>query len=158
MRSDLASFITPTALLAHWQAHRRLTRRVIAAFPEEELFKFSVGAMRPFGRLAMEIIKMSAAVSHGLATGRWVQSNRQTPATQGELLGVWDEVTAELDSWWPQIPAHRFLETVSAFGQYTGAAHDLVLYAIDNEVHHRGQGYVYLRALGVSPPEFQDRS
>ena len=26
------------------------------------------------------------------------------------------------------------------------------LYVIDNEIHHRGQGYVYLRALGIEPP------
>ena len=29
------SFITPEGLLEHWQGHRRLTRRVIAAFPED---------------------------------------------------------------------------------------------------------------------------
>ena len=30
--------------------------------------------------------------------------------------------------------------------------------AVDNEIHHRGQGYVYLRALGIAPPAFYDRS
>jgi hypothetical protein len=30
-------------------------------------------------------------------------------------------------------------------------------YWIDNEIHHRGQGYVYLRALGVEPPPFYER-
>jgi uncharacterized damage-inducible protein DinB len=33
-----------------------------------------------------------------------------------------------------------------------------MLYWIDNEIHHRGQGYVYLRALGIEPPAFYDRS
>jgi hypothetical protein len=33
----------------------------------------------------------------------------------------------------------------------------LLLYVIDNEVHHRAQGFVYLRALGVEPPPFYDR-
>jgi uncharacterized damage-inducible protein DinB len=28
---------------------------------------------------------------------------------------------------------------------------------IDNEIHHRGQGYVYLRALGIEPPPFCER-
>jgi uncharacterized damage-inducible protein DinB len=46
---------------------------------------------------------------------------------------------------------------VTAFGQYTGALHDLILYVIDNEIHHRGQGYVYLRALGIEPPPFYER-
>jgi uncharacterized damage-inducible protein DinB len=35
--------------------------------------------------------------------------------------------------------------------------HGLLLYIVDNEVHHRGQGYVYLRALGVEPPAFFQR-
>jgi uncharacterized damage-inducible protein DinB len=34
----------------------------------------------------------------------------------------------------------------------------MIRYAIDNEVHHRGQGYVYLRSLGIEPPAFYDRS
>ena len=59
---------------------------------------------------------------------------------------------------WPQIPTTRFQETLTAFGQYTGVLHDLILYVIDNEIHHRGQGYVYLRALGIEPPPFYDRS
>lgn len=27
-----------------------------------------------------------------------------------------------------------------------------LLYMLDNEIHHRGQGYVYLRLLGLEPP------
>jgi uncharacterized damage-inducible protein DinB len=34
--------------------------------------------------------------------------------------------------------------------------HDLILCVIDKEIHHRGQGYVYLRALGIEPPPFYD--
>ena len=49
------------------------------------------------------------------------------------------------------------METLNAFGQYTGVLHDLILYVIDNEIHHRGQGYVYLRALGIEPPPFYER-
>ena len=39
---------TPEALLEHWQGHRRVTRRMIEAFPEDKLFTYSIGAMRPF--------------------------------------------------------------------------------------------------------------
>jgi uncharacterized damage-inducible protein DinB len=31
------------------------------------------------------------------------------------------------------------------------------MYFLDNEIHHRGQGYVYLRELGVEPPAFYQR-
>jgi uncharacterized damage-inducible protein DinB len=29
---------------------------------------------------------------------------------------------------------------------------------IDNEIHHRGQAYVYLRALGLDVPPFWERA
>jgi uncharacterized damage-inducible protein DinB len=70
---------------------------------------------------------------------------------------LWDESTKEIDSLWPRIPPERFSETVMAFGQYEGRVHDLLLYVIDNEIHHRGQGYVYLRVLGIAPPPFYER-
>ena len=59
MSTETPSFITPDALLAHWQGHRRLTRRVIDAFPDDQLFTFSVGGMRPFGALALEMLTMA---------------------------------------------------------------------------------------------------
>jgi uncharacterized damage-inducible protein DinB len=39
----------------------------------------------------------------------------------------------------------------------TSRIYDLLLYAIDNEIQHRGQGFVYLRALGIEPPPLYDR-
>ena len=41
---------------------------------------------------------------------------------------------------------------------YTGVLHDSSCTSIDNEIHHRGQGYVYLRALGKEPPPFYERN
>lgn len=49
----VAVVITPEELLKHWQGHRNLTRRVIDAFPEEALFKHSIGGMRPFAEMVM---------------------------------------------------------------------------------------------------------
>ncbi|MFS8616658.1 MAG: DinB family protein [Solitalea sp.] len=31
------------------------------------------------------------------------------------------------------------------------------MYLIDNEIHHRGQGFAYLRSLGIAPPFFWER-
>ena len=150
--------IPPDALLAHWQGHRRLTRRVIEAFPEDQLFAFSVGGMRPFGVLAMEMVTMGAPMLRGLVTGEWATSASRESRPKSEVLRLWDEATVELDALWRQLPAERLHETTTAFGQWTAPAYDLVLYVIDNEIHHRGQGYAYLRALGIEPPPFYDRS
>jgi len=158
MSADSAAFIGPDALLAHWQGHRRLTRRVIDAFPDDKLFTFSVGGMRPFGALALEMITMAVPMVQGAISGDWKTSSGREPRPKQEVLRLWDESTAQLNALWPQIPAPRFGESLTAFGQYPGILHDLILYVIDNEIHHRGQGYVYLRALGIEPPAFFDRS
>jgi uncharacterized damage-inducible protein DinB len=150
-------FITPEALLAHWQGHRRLTRRVIDAFPDDKLFAYSVGGMRPFGDLALEIVTMTVPMVRGAVSGDWTASSGREARPKQDVLRLWDEATGQLDTLWPQIPVQRFQETLTAFGQYTGVLHDLILYVIDNEIHHRGQGYVYLRALGIAPPPFYER-
>jgi uncharacterized damage-inducible protein DinB len=153
-----APFITPEGLLAHWQGHRRLTRRVINAFPDDKLFTFSVGGMRPFGQLALEIVTMGVPMVRGAISGDWSHGIDRSLRPKHDLLSLWDENIEQLNTLWPQTPASKFSETVTAFGQYTGVLHDLILYVIDNEIHHRGQGYVYLRALGLEPPHFYDRS
>lgn len=150
-------FITPDALLIHWQGHRRLTRRVIDAFPEDQLFTFSIGGMRSFGELAMEMITMGVPMARGAASGDWSTAADRAPRPKQEVLRLWDESTEQLNALWSQIPPQRFLETMTAFGQYTDVLHNLILYVIDNEIHHRGQGYVYLRALGIEPPPLYER-
>jgi uncharacterized damage-inducible protein DinB len=157
-------FMTTDQLLAHWQAHRRLSRRVIVAFPEDQLFTFSLGGMRPMGELALEMLGMAVPMLRqiaGEAAGapehhdkEWRAEILASERPVAELLRRWDESTAEIDALWPQVTPGRFQETMKAFGQWEGRVCDLLMYVIDNEVHHRGQGYIYLRALGVEPPPF----
>lgn len=156
--------ITPEALLAHWQGHRRLTRRVIEAFPEDAFSAFSVGGMRPFSELAVEMMGMAAPGIHGLVAGEWkdldeLDHHSPIPAapTRQEVLQRWDKITETIDRLWPKIAPERFQEVEAAFGQYNQPIYATVLYFIDNEIHHRGQGYAYLRALGIEPPPFWDR-
>lgn len=156
--------ITPQAFLEHWQGHRRLTRRVIEALPEDKLFTYSVGGMRPFSDLALEMIHMAAGGVQGMATGQWTnagalghRSGAPAPETSEAILALWDEVTRQIDNLWPQIPQGRFQEIDKVFNAYEGPVWGGLFYLVDNEVHHRGQGYVYLRSLGIAPPAFWER-
>jgi uncharacterized damage-inducible protein DinB len=160
MSRDNSAVIPTEQLREHWQGHRRVTRRVIDAFPEKELFTYSVGGMRPGVALALEMIGMASAGVEGLATRKWdkeIYASIPKPTTRAELLQLWDEVTAKIDRLWPEIPAGRFEEIDMAFGQWEGQVFGLFQYWVDNEIHHRGQAYVYLRALGIEPPAFYDR-
>jgi uncharacterized damage-inducible protein DinB len=151
------NMLTAETLLNNWQGHRRLTRKTIEAFPEDKLFQFSVGGMRPFAEMAWEFIRMAVPIVEGVSTGKWEEYKTAKPSSKSELLRLWDEQTAELNDKFPKIPPHRFSEVDKAFGQWEMPGLATIQYAIDNEIHHRGQGYVYLRALGIEPPPFWER-
>lgn len=153
------SVITPAELLQNWQGHRKLTRKVIAAFPEKELFEFSIGGMRPFAELAKEMLAIAVPGLKQIVKGtREKYDHDSFPIkTKTALLEAWDDATEQINMYWNQIPIERFRETVDLFGEYNFPVIVNLTYALDNEVHHRGQGYVYLRALGIEPPAFYDR-
>src|SRR4026208_1192973 len=90
---------TPEALLEHWQGHRRITRRMIEAFPEDKLFTYSIGGMRPFAELVYEFLGMTVPGITGIATGKWQQwADAEKVTTKKELLTLWDEATEKLNS------------------------------------------------------------
>lgn len=158
-----AVVITREELRQHWQGHRALTRRVIDAFPEDKLFQYSIGGMRPFSELTLELLRIATPGVNGVATGNWEEIKEVPkdvnlkPETKQEILRYWDWATDQIDRLWEQIPPNRFREFDTAFGLYDGDVWYLVFYFIDNEIHHRGQGYVYLRSLGIEPPAFYER-
>ncbi|CAM3425600.1 DinB family protein [Deinococcus saxicola] len=151
--------LSPAQFLEYWQGNRRLTRRVINAFPkdqpEDRLFTFSVGGIRPFGVLAWEIHQVSELTLTGLLTGKWPMPEWRNGVSQdrAELLKAWDKLTVRIETEMPKVDPAFFsrLHTLP-WGEMSGWA--AAIYNIDNEIHHRGQGYVYLRALGIEPPEF----
>jgi uncharacterized damage-inducible protein DinB len=136
------NLLTPDALVNNWQGHRRLTRRIIEAFPEDKLFQFSVGGMRPFAEMAWEFIRMAVPIVDGVSTGKWEEFKAEKPTSKNELLRLWDEQTTELNKKFAKIPPHRFSEVDKAFRKWEAPGLVTIQYAIDNEIHHRGQGYV----------------
>src|SRR5271165_3286581 len=117
--------ISAEDLLKNWQGHRALTRRTIEAFPEDKLFNFLLGGMRPFAVMASEFIGMAVPIVDGVATGKCVEyGGGPKPTTKAEILAIWDQQTKELDAKFPTIPPHRFAEVDTAFGQWkmTGVA------------------------------------
>ncbi|WP_035652942.1 MULTISPECIES: DinB family protein [unclassified Flavobacterium] len=159
MKTLEAQVITSEDLLKHWQGHRALTRRLIEIFPEKDFFEFSIGGMRPFAKLVDELLAIAAPALKGIV------NRKSEPYTEAEeklifkaqYLEKWDEATAEINKYWEQLSVEDFSETFNLFGQYEFPIIQNILYFIDNEVHHRGQAYVYLRALNIEPPFFWER-
>jgi uncharacterized damage-inducible protein DinB len=151
--------ISPEKLLAQWQGHRALTRRVIVAFPEKEFFEFSIGGMRTFSQLVSEMLAIGAPAMKEMVERVANPYNEEIGPfnSKQEVLDKWDQSTEEINSYWKALAPGDFHEIFNLFGAYENTILDNIQYFIDNEIHHRGQGYVYLRALGIEPPAFWDR-
>ena len=156
---------TPTAehpllstaqFLEHWRGHRALTRRVLEAFPEDQLFTFTAGGMRPFGVIAWELHGVADDTLRGLETGDWTMPQRPRPESKRALLEAWDALDEHLESRFSGIAPEQ-LSKVHELPWFPMAGYATLMYMIDNELHHRGQGYVYLRSLGIEPPPFWER-
>lgn len=153
-----AKVLDSQQLLIHWQGHRNLTRKLIDAFPEKDLFEFSIGGMRPFSKLVLEMIAIAGPALRSIVDGTITEFDESfNPTTKAELLAKWDEETEVINEYFSQISEERFQEMFNLFGQYEFPIYQNILYFVDNEIHHRGQGYVYLRALGIEPPFFWER-
>jgi len=156
--------LSPEQLFAHWQGHRNLTRKTIEAFPENEFFNHSIGGMRTFAEQVMEIIDLTGPGVEGIVTGKWKTMDELShttgnyPKTKEGVLTIWDNITAQLNELAPQVTATRLQETEAAFGMYEDKLYSTLLYFIDNEIHHRAQGFVLLRSIGATPPPFWDRN
>lgn len=151
--------ITSDQLLQHWQGHRALTRRVIEAFPERELFNLSIGGMRPCAALIQELLAIAVPGLRQIAldSTEELKEHFEHNNSKAKLLQLWDEATPEINRLWALIPEEKFQQSVVTFGQYEGTVWSSIFYFIDNEIHHRAQAYVYLRSLGIAPPAFWER-
>ena len=152
--------ISTQDLLKHWQGHRALTRRVIEAFPEKDFFEFSIAGMRTFAKLTDELLAIAAPALKGIVNRQvlpFTEKETENLTTKAQYLERWDQDTKEINDNWEKLSIEDFSESFNLFGQYEFPIIQNILYFIDNEVHHRGQGYVYLRALGIEPPFFWER-
>jgi uncharacterized damage-inducible protein DinB len=160
MKTLAAQVITPEDLLKHWQGHRALTRRVIEAFPEKDFFEFSIGGMRTFAKLTDELLAIAVPGLRGIVNKEiksFSEEETEKLIFKAQYLEKWDKATEEINQYWEKLSIEDFNETFNLFGQYEFPVIQNILYFIENEVHHRGQGYVYLRALGIEPPFFWER-
>jgi len=151
--------INSAYLLKHWQGHRKLTKKVIEAFPEKDFFEFAIAGMRTPAQLVNEILTLGAPALKAIVdrSEEPYSEDRFALKTKAEFLAKWDECTAAINANWEELSAEDFNQTFNLFGQYNFLVIENILYFIDNEIHHRGQMFVFLRALNITPPFFWER-
>ena len=112
--------------------------------------------MRPFSEMIKEFIGIWDYILAEALSEQHVPLFEQDhfPTTKGELLGLRDQVLISLFSECKMI--QNYGQEISPYQMKFSIA-QWILYIIENETHHRGQAYVYLRALGIQPPFFWRR-
>ena len=156
------AFDLKAEFLAQWEGNRRLTIRVARAFPADQLFTFRpTEALRPFGVMLDEIARMELAYVRGLAEDKWAYDPQDPPrpTDAAGAIAFLEETRAYTRRAWAAIPEST-LVTPRKDAFFFGAdkrPYDWLVYCVENEIHHRGQGYIYLRELGVEPPPFWER-
>jgi len=152
----MKEILTPEALLTNLKDVRALTRKVIEAFPEKDLFEFKIANLRPFSEMVEEFLRvldyLFKETLHEKHTSFYTEG--QFPTTKAEVLALWDKVTDMLVCEWKEV--QDYTQSVTIFTMTFSFA-QWILYLLENESHHRGQGYTYLRALGIEPPFFWGR-
>lgn len=129
----------------------------VCIISKEELFHFSIGRMRTFADLVKELLSIAVPGLEGIVYDKIEKYSHDLPlSTKEVLLARWDEDTPKINRLFEQIPLERFKEEFNLFGEYKFPIIENIQYFMDNEIHHRAQGFVYLRALGIAPPFFWD--
>ena len=147
-------------LFDYWEKVRGRTRRVVDLIPPERLEwtwqpgKFTLG----------DLVRHLAAIERFM----YAENARRRPSLYAghgrELADGWDAVRAFFDA--------RHAESMEIFRGLSDAdlerrcetpggasipVHKWLRLMVEHEIHHRGQGYVYLRSLGIEPPHFWER-
>lgn len=147
-----------------WEDNRRLTNNVARALiSADALDKTPVEGMRSFRQLLLEIWGMERAYARGLGHDDWhwqAPPDTLQTASVEELLAFGREVREQTRQVWSTIPFASLTQVRPEpfWGGPEGTAMQWLTYALENEIHHRGQGYVYLRLLGQEPPAFYIRT
>lgn len=142
----------------HWQGHRRLTLRTIEAFPEDKLFSYSLEPMRSFGKLMTEVLEIEVNFLHGILSGDWEwQPKYRGVSGKAELVTAFEQLAPQTKEIWTQLTPERLEAIETDAGGAEKSNRERLLYMLDNEIHHRAQGYVYLRLLDTEPPAFYER-
>lgn len=153
-------FLTKEDFIEMLEGNRRLTIRAIEAFPEEQLFHFKPDEhLRSFADMIKEIMNMEQGYVQGIALDRWEYKDVfEGCSSKEELISKSHEVRDNTRKLLNEMDEKRLNMVMKDEFFGPEMSHFARLqYALENEIHHRGQGFTYLRILGIEPPEFYVR-
>ena len=143
-----------SAIIKYWQNVRALTLAVLERFPDDRMSFRPADGVRTAAEQFDHILAVELYIRKGLTENIWGPT--PTPglgiSAKSELLEKLareHEETVRLLRMLPESAFEGYYQT--KFGRLSGEG--VIYLGIDEEIHHRGNLYVYLRLLGVIPPQ-----
>ena len=145
--------MTRNAVLKYWENVRKLTLKVFDLFPHDKFGYRPVDTVRSVAEQFDHILICELYSRIGMLTGVWdmapFSGERDiSRETLREKLYKENKKTLGLLR---MLPEGQFIKIYNTpFGTISGET--IVYETIDEEIHHRGNLYTYLRLLGIAPP------
>jgi uncharacterized damage-inducible protein DinB len=131
-----------------------VTRRAVAAIPDDKLDFRPTVEMMSARELALHLIGNYSFLAAGMGENDWglesFKLKGNYKSTQ-ELVEVFDQLYRRTRGRLEQFPDDGFDLRVKPFGAEQKIS-SIAMGIAEHEIHHRGQLYVYLRLMGVTPP------
>lgn len=142
------------SIIKYWGNVRALTLRLLELFPEDKMDFAPVAGIRTVAEQFDHILSVELYARKGLTDNAWGPVptpglGYKTKAALLEKLSGEHVETARMLRMLPELAFTGFYET--RFGHLTGEG--MLYLAVDEEIHHRGNLYIYLRILGLKPPQ-----
>lgn len=148
-----------------WEGQRLvtgITLRVIEAIPADKITSHPIKEMRSPAAMVVHMADTMREVAEGAAKGEIKdyeaaeQENVAKVKSRDELIAMmsdsWKRANKALESMKPE-QMTRTVKTPWGMEPPAWMCYQII---VNEHIHHRGQLYAYLRALGVAPPNMWD--
>jgi uncharacterized damage-inducible protein DinB len=146
--------MTKNEILKYWENVRKLTIRVFDQFPHDKFDFRPVDSVRSVAEQFDHILVVELYSRIGILTEVWDLSpfkGERDLSRENLREKLYNENKKTLGLL-RMLPEGRFIKTYETpFGTISGEA--AIYVALDEEIHHRGNLYTYLRLLGIEPPQ-----
>jgi len=166
--SSTASYTTLERFLDHWDGVRMVTLKLLGCFSEEDLRRSLSTGSRTVGEMFHHIGGHQFYAARGLFLGQWEPKGtlEESPDADWDLhkhltiykhqtLHHWLEGTQERMRIWAEENSESQLQDFAPDNPWPEGMRGWLLlqHAYQDEVHHRGQLYLFARQLGCIPPD-----
>jgi uncharacterized damage-inducible protein DinB len=140
-----------TLFTKFWEDESKTTRNVLARIPEGSDYRPDPKS-RTASEIAWQIVCEEKMLIEALESGKAEWAPAPSPSTMKELVGLYEQQSADIVRRLNSLPAARWEGAMEWFGSERPAP-PLAWSFLFDIVHHRGQITTYLRPMGSTVPQ-----